>query len=49
MRSFLRDIWKTAPKDRRPLWKEFKEKVRSGQIKIIRKKDFGKNVEKKGE
>ena len=39
MRKFLRDIWKTTPKKKRPPWKVFIEGVRSGKIKIMRKKD----------
>ena len=50
MREFLRNIWKTQPADKRPPWKVFCEKVRSGEIQIMRKKDFldkareGKNI-----
>ena len=46
MRSFLRNIWKSR-KDR-PSWKEFREKVREGKIKIVRKQDVFKRVDKNG-
>ena len=50
MRSFLRTIWKTAPKSSRPPWREFCEKVRDGKIKIVRKRDLRKlALDKKAE
>ena len=39
MRSFMRDIWKGAPKNRRPTWKDFCDGIRSGEIKVFKKRE----------